>query len=192
MNKSVILSFVIIFLLNFVCSICTEGQIDINTASLTDLDKLTGIGPAYAQRIVDARPFGSVDDLLNVSGIGEITLANIKTQGLACVVDEQVTSNEEPEQEANDSNEETEIEEEETIINPISSSVIAVETPKNITFDSVVLNTKDIKNLKTTENQEIQKVDKNRLIMYGFVGFSLLIGLLLIIKKEKYKENEFK
>ena len=59
--------------------------ININTASLQELDKITGIGPKYAQAIIDARPFSSVDDLLKVKGIGEITLQKIKEQGLACV-----------------------------------------------------------------------------------------------------------
>lgn len=61
------------------------GQIDINTSSLEQLDEITGIGPVYAQRIIDARPFTSLDDLLGVEGIGEVTLEKIKEQGCAFV-----------------------------------------------------------------------------------------------------------
>ncbi len=61
------------------------NEVDINTATLEELDQIAGIGPKYAQAIIDARPFSSVDDLVKVKGIGEKTLGKIKEQGLACV-----------------------------------------------------------------------------------------------------------
>lgn len=83
MHKNLIILLIFIFLpINIVFGI---EQININTASLAELDKLTGIGPKYAQTIINARPFSSVDELDRVKGIGPATLAKIKTQGLACV-----------------------------------------------------------------------------------------------------------
>ncbi|MCX6719709.1 MAG: helix-hairpin-helix domain-containing protein [Candidatus Staskawiczbacteria bacterium] len=79
-----VLIFIFIFLLSPILILATD-KIDINTATLSELDKLTGIGPKYAQAIIDARPFSSVDDLNKVKGIGPKTLQKIKDQGLACI-----------------------------------------------------------------------------------------------------------
>lgn len=62
-----------------------QEKIDLNTTTSKELEGLSGIGPSYAQRIVDNRPFSSVDDLIKVNGIGEKTLQKIKEQGLAYV-----------------------------------------------------------------------------------------------------------
>lgn len=57
------------------------GKVNINTADVTALQVLSGIGPATAQKIVDYRtahgPFKTVDELQNVSGIGEKKFAAI-------------------------------------------------------------------------------------------------------------------
>lgn len=74
---------VLFFLLFSFCS--ASELIDLNTASLEELDRIEGVGPATAEKIINARPFSSVDDLLKVKGIGEKTLQNIKDQGIACV-----------------------------------------------------------------------------------------------------------
>ena len=55
-----------------------ETRVSLNSASERELDRLPGIGPALAKRIVAARPFSSVEDLLDVSGIGAATLEKLR------------------------------------------------------------------------------------------------------------------
>ena len=61
-------------------------SVDINNASLEGLQLIVGVGPVIAQRIIDARPFSIISDLVRVRGIGERTLQKIINQGCAFVV----------------------------------------------------------------------------------------------------------
>jgi competence protein ComEA len=53
----------------------SEGKVNINTASKTELMTLEGVGPGTAQKIIDHRtargPFKKVDDLAAVEGVGK-------------------------------------------------------------------------------------------------------------------------
>ena len=60
------------------------GLINVNTATATELEALSGIGEVLAATIIEYRttngPFTAVDDLLDVSGIGPATLDEIRDQ----------------------------------------------------------------------------------------------------------------
>lgn len=58
-----------------------EAPIDVNRAGAEELQRLPGIGPVLASRIIAARekaPFRTIDDLDRVSGIGPKTLAKLR------------------------------------------------------------------------------------------------------------------
>lgn len=56
----------------------STGLININTAGETELDTLSGVGPATAQKIISARPYGSVDELLSKKAVGKSVFEKIK------------------------------------------------------------------------------------------------------------------
>jgi DNA uptake protein ComE-like DNA-binding protein len=55
-----------------------EQPVDLNAASPEELASLPGVGPTIAGRIVAGRPYASVDELLDVEGIGPKRLAAIR------------------------------------------------------------------------------------------------------------------
>jgi competence protein ComEA len=58
-----------------------DPPLNVNAASVEELQRLPGVGPAIAQRLVDARtaaPFKSVEDLRRVKGIGPKTLDGMR------------------------------------------------------------------------------------------------------------------
>ncbi|QEL16523.1 helix-hairpin-helix domain-containing protein [Limnoglobus roseus] len=53
-------------------------SINVNTAPVAELQRLPGIGPKLAERIVEARPFKIIEDLRRVGGIGVKTLEKLR------------------------------------------------------------------------------------------------------------------
>lgn len=62
----------------------TPLLIDINSATAKDFQKLPGIGPSIAQRIIDYRTqigkFNTIEDITQVNGIGSKTLDRLRAQ----------------------------------------------------------------------------------------------------------------
>ncbi len=176
-----------IFLINFVSASCNETQIDINTASLKELDKIVHVGNATAWKIINLRPFNSVDELEEVSGISANYVLDIKNQGIACVneVENQSSQNSQisNNQEISSDEENTETAESNITSKITSKSIDDSSNEKTpITSDTINLNPKDIK----SESRG------NYYAISGLIAFCFLLAFLfaLKLKKNKSKENE--
>ncbi|CEN55629.1 ComEA family DNA-binding protein [Candidatus Methylopumilus turicensis] len=76
--------FLLATILFFSFTVGAFAAVNLNTATVEQLEALNGVGPAKAQAIVDYRKkngnFKTVDDLNNVPGIGDKTLAKLKPE----------------------------------------------------------------------------------------------------------------
>lgn len=177
--RCLVILFVTLTLINFIYASCNEGQININTATEKELERLYGIGPVKAAAIIEAREFDSVDDLIKVNGIGKITLEKIKEQGLACVENEKVEEDKKGIQNNSKKNEN------ESLI--ISRENITKEI--NLELKPIKLNS-DTKNIKSGNDANL---NTKSYAIYGLLGFCILLAFLFAFKKIKNKKykNEF-
>ncbi|NMB66588.1 helix-hairpin-helix domain-containing protein [Candidatus Woesearchaeota archaeon] len=195
-----IILFIFFTFLNFssrIICLCNSSQIDINSANLSELDKIITIGEVLAQRIIESRPFSSLDDLIKVKGIGNITLSKIKSQGLACVNESfnnqlintsenntnetfsSISQNSQNNKENNPSINSTN-----SIINnkTLNLSNSINKTNQTFVLEKIILNSKDIKTEKTKT-----VLEKISIYVIIFLGFILI---LLILNRRKKLKNE--
>jgi len=177
MTKKLILLFFAIFFISFVLGNCEEGQVDINTASAEDLDKIIWVGSVTAENIINSRPFEFLDDLTKVSGIGEIKLQDIKEQGLACVEEEKNFGSEEKDKEDNKSVEVVYVK----TNSSSSGSEIKEKSPDVININPKSINTE----------KDNSKIINSKYALIGFILFSILIVLLSVINIRRKDRNEF-
>ena len=137
---------------------------------------ITGLGGEgkVAQKVINARPFDSVDDLVRVSGIKEGKLAKIKTQSLACVSDDsKEVDDEKVEEEIIGESEAIEENVEKTIV-PVSANVVEVKKETEM----ILLNKGEV------DDEELIYVSKNAKVIdylvYVFALFLIFIIAFLI------------
>jgi len=152
---------------------------------------------AKAQAIIDTRFYETLDDLINVKGIGEVTLQNIKNQGLACVKEkeesvketEKIEENKSIEIESVDINSEESKDYYKLIREDLEQEKI-IENSSIEKLEVINLNNLNTKDIKTDEvNKELKKSNYS---VYGLIGFSILLCCLFLIKKYQVKKNEFR
>jgi len=200
--KLLLFAFAFILFSSFISASCSSGQININTASLSELDNLVHVGLPTAQKIIDARPFSSLDDLGKVSGFGGTGkyLQDVKDQGLACV------EGSDSQEEDNSNKITSEIEDASSTIDD-QNKIAKEDSDESKDFEDnkvlfisksedkkeevnlsipINLNPKDIKSSNSVQNEEGKDYSK----YLFFVFCVLLLGLYLL--KFRKRKNEWK
>ncbi len=194
--KDKIFIFVLVGILIFplVNSVCEQGQININTASKSELQKIYQIGESRAEQIIQLRPFESLGGLTKVSGIAETRLSEIKNEGLACVGEEisqenisyeNNTKNKTISTNFSNTNEEDETTEDKNEKNKEDDFPVKLDLNQDSAREKEV-NSKDIKKPSN------RNIDKDTIAKYGLAGFCLILAGIYISKTKRKYKNEFR
>jgi len=204
---ALLVSALIILRVTAVSAQCNSTQIDINSASLDEMMGIIHLGGKgiVAQKVINARPFRSLDGLTRVSGIGNKTLADIKQQGIACVS----SGNESSQIRNNSSVPATPSDNKITTTQPENKDPSLLTAPANIPDTNsneqpsgnsqsanTITNPQVINlnvNLKNKSSNSKDYSIKANPAIYGLAGFSILLGLLFAAKKFRTKryKSEF-
>ena len=176
-----------IFLINFISASCNSTQIDVNSATAEELDLIVHVGNATAWKIINLRPYNSVDELEKVSGISAGYVLDIKEQGLACV-EEEIVQNQTNEP----ATEESEIEKNEssTKITVTASAVSEGDEIDNINEPEI----SEVIKLNADSQEDIKSENSfgnlySNWTMVSLGVFSVVIALLLLLKNKKRKNE---
>jgi len=202
--------FIFVFLISCCLAICEPNQININTAQLNDLMKIKWLGGTgvVAQRVIESRPFNSIDELSKVTGLGGkgSRLNDIKTQGLACVelerssnapiskntVAESPQASEEETPEIIESKVTSQVIKEVEIIkedNPVPSVEEINLEPKEEPSESIINLNSETNNIKEKVIYESRNEIIRKYAIYAFVIFlSIVIIFLLLMKNGRAKD----
>lgn len=169
-----------IFLFSNISALCNSTQVDINSASAEELDKIVHIGNTTAWKIINMRPFSSLDELVDVPYISANYTEDIKAQGLACISIDTIDENTTKEENQTNSSR--------IQINPtpvINDTPKIIEKP--ITADVIQLNSQNPKDIKT----EVNVLTSENIAIYGLIAFCILLGILFTVRKIKKPRTEF-
>jgi len=86
MKSLIACTMAVLFVLAITIPLMAQAEINVNTASAFELQRIKGIGPKTAQAIIEYRnehgPFNSVHDVTRVKGVGPKTLERMVDSGL--------------------------------------------------------------------------------------------------------------
>jgi len=175
--------FFIIFLSVFVSLVsadCQGGQIDINSASLKKLDEIIWVGPATAQKIIEARPYENLSDIKKVKGIGDSKLEAIKEQGLACVGDGDVSKKvgKSGERDVKNSGISMENAKAPKIIGTAEKNIVLNSKDKPILLNGAMENSK---NVAGNSDNIVYKSKNSKILEFLPYAFSVFLILIIVI-----------